>query len=247
MKTTVVIPTYNEKDNIGPMLDALMNLQIPELTVLVVDDSSPDGTGKIVSDYSKKNSKISLLTRKNKEGLGRAYIDGFKEAIRRGAEAVIQMDADFSHDPNDVPRFLHKLQNSDLVIGSRYMQGGKVSDWAANRRILSQTANYYARLVTGVPISDLTGGYKAWRAELLQKIGLDTVRADGYGFQIEMNSRASMITKKITEVPIVFIDRRIGKSKISKGIIWEALWLVWKIRLGKKKFITEKQTVSLGN
>jgi len=230
MKTSVVIPTYNEKENIGPLIEAIILLDIPELSILVVDDSSPDGTGKIVEDYAKKHNQVSLFTRTKKEGLGRAYIAGFQEAIKREAEAIIQMDADFSHDPNDIPRFISKIQNYDLVIGSRYMQGGKVSDWATNRRLLSQWANIYARMVTGVPISDLTGGFKIWRTELLKKINLDTVRADGYGFQIEMNSRAKFYNGRISEMPIVFIDRRVGKSKINKGIIWEALWLVWKIR-----------------
>jgi dolichol-phosphate mannosyltransferase len=230
MKTTVVVPTYNEKENIGPLIEAIILLNIPDLSILVVDDSSPDGTGKIVEEYAKKHPQVSLLTRAKKEGLGRAYIAGFQEAIKRGAEATIQMDADFSHDPNDIPRLINKIQNYDLVIGSRYMQGGQVSDWATNRRLLSQWANIYARIVTGVPISDLTGGFKIWHTELLKKINLDTVRADGYGFQIEMNSRAKFHNARISEMPIVFIDRRIGKSKISKGIIWEALWLVWKIR-----------------
>lgn len=230
MKTSVVIPTYNEKENIGSLIEAIILLNIPELSILVVDDSSPDGTGKIVEECAKKHSQVSLFTRAKKEGLGRAYIAGFQEAIKRGADAIIQMDADFSHDPNDIPRLVNKIQNYDLVIGSRYMQGGKVSDWATNRRLLSQWANIYARMVTGVPISDLTGGFKIWRTELLKKINLDTVRADGYGFQIEMNSRAKFHNGRISEMPIVFIDRRIGKSKLHKGIVWEALWLVWKIR-----------------
>lgn len=230
MKTCVVIPTYNERENIGPLIEAIVLLHIPELSILVVDDSSPDGTGKIVEEYAKKNNQVSLLTREKKEGLGRAYIAGFREAIKQGAETIIQMDADFSHDPNDIPRFVYKIQNYDLVIGSRYMQGGQVSDWATNRRLLSQLANIYARVVTGVPISDLTGGFTILRTELLKKIDLDTIKADGYGFQIEMKSRAKFHNGRISEMPIVFIDRRVGKSKISKGIIWEALWLVWKIR-----------------
>jgi len=237
MKITVVIPTYNEKENIGNLIEAIMRLNIPDLSILVVDDTSPDETGKAVQEYAQKYPQVSLFTRAKKEGLGRAYLAGFQEAINRGADAIVQMDADFSHDPNDILRFVNKIQQADLVIGSRYMQGGKVSDWATNRRLLSQWANIYARLVTGVPISDLTGGFKCWKAELLKKIDLASVRADGYGFQIEMNSRASALKAKITEMPIVFIDRRVGKSKISKGIVWEALWLVWKIRFGKKKIV----------
>ena len=148
MKTTVVIPTYNEKENIGNLIETIIGLQVPDLSILVVDDSSPDGTGKIVSDYSQKYPQVSLFTRAKKEGLGRAYLAGFQEAINRNAEAIIQMDADFSHDPHDILRFVNKIQKADLVIGSRYMQGGKVSDWATNRRLLSQWANIYARLVT---------------------------------------------------------------------------------------------------
>ncbi|MDO8512100.1 MAG: polyprenol monophosphomannose synthase [bacterium] len=233
MKTTVVIPTYNEKENIGNLIETIIGLQIPDLSILVVDDSSPDGTGQIVQSYSQKFPPVSLFNRAKKEGLGRAYLAGFQEAINRGADTIIQMDADFSHDPNDILRFVNKIKTTDLVIGSRYMQGGKVSDWKTNRRLLSQWANIYARLVTGVPISDLTGGFKCWRTELLKKMNLATVHADGYGFQIEMNSRASALKAKISEMPIVFIDRRVGKSKISKSIIWEALWLVWAIRFNR--------------
>lgn len=234
MKITTVIPTYNEKENIGNLIEAIIGLQINDLSILVVDDSSPDGTGEVVQNLAQKYPQVSLFTRPKKEGLGRAYLAGFQEAINRGSEAIIQMDADFSHDPHDIRRFVSKIENADLVIGSRYMQGGRVSDWATNRRLLSQGANVYARLVTGVPISDLTGGFKCWRTELLKKMDLKSVRADGYGFQIEMNFRAFALNAKIAEMPIVFIDRRVGKSKINKGIIWEALWLVWKIRFGKK-------------
>lgn len=235
MKTTVVIPTYNEKENIGNMIDSILGLNVADLSVMVVDDTSPDGTGEIVQKFAKGDSRVSLLSRSKKEGLGRAYVAGFKEAIKRGADSIIQMDADFSHDPNDILRFVKKIENADLVIGSRYMQGGQVSDWATNRRLLSQYANLYARLVTGVPLTDLTGGYKCWKTSLLKKMNLDTVRADGYGFQIEMNSRAHALGANIFEMPIVFIDRRVGKSKISKAIVWEALWLVWKIRFSKHK------------
>lgn len=235
MKTTVVIPTYNEKDNIVPMMEAILKNNIPDLSILIVDDSSPDGTGNLVKEFSKNHPNVSLLTRTKKEGLGRAYIAGFGSAIENGAEAIVQMDADFSHDPNDIPRFLDKLKDKDLVIGSRYMQGGQTSsDWALSRRLLSQWANIYARIITGVPVSDLTGGFKAWRTDLLKKLDLDSVRADGYGFQIEMNSRAFFNKARMIETPIVFIDRQHGQSKISRDIVWEALFLVWKIRFTKK-------------
>lgn len=230
MKTAVVIPTYNERDNIAAMLDSIIALNIPDLSVLVIDDSSPDGTGKIVYEYGKKVSNVELISRPKKEGLGRAYIAGFQEAIKRGACNIIQMDADFSHDPNDILRFQQKIRNADLVIGSRYLQGGQVTDWAFSRRLLSKWANIYARLVTGVPVTDLTGGFKCWKADLLKTLDLNSIRADGYGFQIEMNSRAFKARAKILEMPIVFIDRKKGKSKISRRIVWEALWLVWRLR-----------------
>jgi dolichol-phosphate mannosyltransferase len=230
MKTFVVLPTYNERENIVPMLDALTALDVPTLSVLVVDDSSPDGTADLVREYGKNTPRVSLFSRPQKEGLGRAYIAGFQEAIGRGAETIIQMDADFSHDPNDVPRLLWHLQRSDLVIGSRYLHGGNIANWSRSRRFLSRYANVYARVVTGVPVSDLTGGFKAWRRALLERVDIPTIAADGYGFQIEMNVRAWRSGARVTEIPIVFEDRRAGVSKMTPGIIREAAFLVWKLR-----------------
>lgn len=233
MKTTVIIPTYNERENIEPMLDAVLALNVPDLSILVVDDSSPDGTGQVVLEHGKKDSRVSLLTRTKKEGLGRAYIAGFQEAMRRGAEAVVEIDADFSHDPNDIPRLLHALERSDFVVGSRYLHGSGVKDWSAARRWLSRYANLYARFVTGVPITDLTAGFVAIRTSLLRKIDLPTIRADGYGFQIECKFRAHREGARIKEIPIVFQDRRVGQSKMSWDILWEALFIVWKLRAQK--------------
>lgn len=227
----VVIPTYNERENIQKMVPALFGLPIPNLTVLIVDDSSPDGTGNVVRRLQPTYPQLKLETRPKKSGLGRAYIYGFQYALGSGANAIVQMDADFSHDPNDVPRLLQALANHDLAIGSRYKDGISVVNWPLRRLILSAAANVYARIITGLPFKDATGGFKAWRAQALRSIDLPTVRADGYGFQIVMTYRAWKKRLRITEIPIIFTERRSGQSKMNKHIIFEALWLVWKLRL----------------
>lgn len=228
----VVIPTYNEKDNISALLGALMGLSIPNLSVLIVDDSSPDGTGDTVTGYQQNHPNIHLLTRPQKSGLGRAYIAGFQYALERGADAIVQMDADFSHNPQDISRLLAELADNDLVIGSRYSQGISVINWPLKRLLISIGGNVYTRLVTGLPIKDATGGFKAWRASTLWDIDLASVSADGYGFQIVMNYRAWKKGRRMKEIPIVFTERRDGHSKMSRAIIREALLLVWKLRLG---------------
>lgn len=229
----IVIPTYNERDNIEKMISALFTQPINNLNVLIVDDSSPDGTGKVVEELRQKYPQLHLATRAQKSGLGRAYIYGFQHALDHGATAVVQMDADFSHDPADVPKLFESLQkkSAGLAIGSRYVGGIRVINWPLHRLFLSTTANLYAKIITGLPFTDITGGFRAWRKEALEKIGLPTIHADGYGFQIVMTHRAWKRGVKITEVPIVFTERRAGQSKMSKAIIWEALWLVWKLRL----------------
>lgn len=227
----VVIPTYNEHENIESMVAALFSLNLPGLTVLIVDDSSPDGTGTLVRQLQTKYLRLMLETRPGKSGLGRAYIHGFQYALQHGADAVVQMDADFSHDPHDIPRLLAALENHDLVIGSRYKNGISVVNWPLRRLILSAAANIYAQIVTGLPFKDTTGGFKAWRAGALQAIELPTVNADGYGFQIVMTHRAWKKKLRITEIPIIFTERRSGQSKMNKHIIAEALWLVWKLRI----------------
>ncbi|MBI3255381.1 MAG: polyprenol monophosphomannose synthase [Candidatus Andersenbacteria bacterium] len=227
----VIIPTYNEKDNIGRMLEKLAALPVANLSVLIVDDSSPDGTGNIVKRFQESHHHVHLLTRPGKSGLGRAYIAGFQYALSHGAGAIVQMDADFSHDPNDIPRLLANLEKNDVVIGSRYSQGISVINWPLKRLLISIAGNFYASSITGLPLADATGGFKAWRAQTLQDINLSTVKADGYGFQVVMNYRAWKKGKTIREVPIIFTERRDGQSKMSKSIIWEALWLVWKLRL----------------
>lgn len=230
----IVIPTYNEKGNIEHMVRALFALSVENLSVLIVDDNSPDGTADIVRTLQQEFSRLQLLVRANKQGLGPAYIAGFTHALEHGADAIVQMDADFSHDPADVPRLLHGLKEADLVIGSRYSHGISVINWPLRRLLVSVFGNVYASLITGMPYKDVTGGFKAWRAETLRMIDLPTVHADGYGFQIVMNHRVWKSNKIIKEIPIIFTERREGQSKMSKAIVREALFLVWKLRLGIK-------------
>lgn len=227
----VVIPTYNEKANIEKMVRALFALDIENLTVLIIDDNSPDGTADIVRDLQKTFLRLQLSVRANKEGLGPAYIHGFTYALNHGADAIVQMDADFSHDPKDVPRLLHGLGDADLIIGSRYSHGISVINWPLRRLLVSVFGNVYTSIITGMPYKDATGGFKAWRAQTLRDIGLSSVHADGYGFQIVMNHRAWKRHKRIKEIPIIFTERRDGQSKMTKAIVREALVLVWKLRL----------------
>jgi dolichol-phosphate mannosyltransferase len=227
----VVIPTYNEKGNIDSMIYELFSQNIANLHILIVDDNSPDGTSQIVADLQKKYSNLQLIIREKKEGLGRAYIHGFSYALEHGADAIVQMDADFSHDPKDVPRLLHELQSTDLIIGSRYSHGISVINWPLRRLLISVFGNVYASTITGMPYKDVTGGFKAWRSQTLRDVDLTKIQADGYGFQVAMNYRTWKLGKIIKEVPIIFTERREGQSKMSKAIIREALFLVWKLRL----------------
>lgn len=231
MNSWVVVPTYNEKQNIEQLIRSLFSLPIKNLSVLIVDDNSPDGTASTVRNLQQEfGGKLYLSVREKKSGLGRAYVHGFQYALEHGADAVVQMDADFSHDPHDVPKLLAALETHDLVIGSRYSHGISVVNWPLKRLLISIAGNVYASFVTGIPIKDVTGGFKAWRAETLQVIDLQTVNADGYGFQIVMNHRTWKLGKKIIEIPIIFTERREGQSKMSNAIIREALIIVWKLR-----------------
>lgn len=227
----VVIPTYNERNNVSRLVTELFALKIPRLGVLIVDDNSPDGTGEAVRKLQQKFPNLHLLTRPKKSGLGRAYIHGFSYVLERGAGRIVQMDADFSHDPKDVPRLLAALADADAVIGSRYLGGISVVNWPLHRLLLSTTANRYARLVTGLPYQDVTGGFRAWTANALQRLDLNSIAADGYGFQIVTAYRAARHGLRIKEIPIVFTERREGASKMSRAIMWEAFWLVLKLRL----------------
>lgn len=230
----LVLPTFNEAENLEAIV-AAASLQLEAAApgtwrILVVDDNSPDGTGRMADKLAADDSRIEVLHRANKEGLGRAYVAGFRKAIAGGAERVIQMDADFSHDPADIPRLLAASETADLVIGSRYTAGGAVRDWGTTRRVLSRGGCVYASTVLGVQVNDLTGGFKCLRKTTLELIDLDTVKAQGYVFQIEMTYRAILQGLTVTEVPITFRDRRAGTSKMSSRIAVEAMTSVVKLR-----------------
>ena len=242
MKTIVVIPTYDEKDNVTPMSEAVLK---HDVEILFVDDNSPDGTGAVIDGLVAKNPRIHVLHREKKAGLGRAYVAGFAEALRLGAEQIIQMDCDFSHDPNDIPRLVKEivtpLSNSNsslqlspgLVIGSRYVPGGSTPGWPFKRRLISRCGGIFIRTVTGMPLRDPTGGFKCWKAETLKKIDFETVASAGYSFQLEMNHRTWKAGCAIKEIPISFTDRVAGYSKITPGIATESIKIALKLRFGK--------------
>lgn len=232
MKTLVISPTFNERKNIVTLVEKILN-QNPEFHLLIVDDNSPDGTAEKVKELQLKYKNLHLEERPGKAGLGTAYLYGFDWALNKNFEAIVQIDADLSHNPKDVPRLVSRLEDHDLVIGSRYIHGVSVVNWPIRRLILSYGANLYSRLVTGMPIKDGTGGFKAWRASLLKEIRLKEVRSQGYSFQIEMNFRAWGKGARIKEEPIIFVDRTIGESKMSRAIMIEAIWMVWRLRIWK--------------
>lgn len=229
-KAVVVVPTYNEALNVERLVKEIRRY-VPEISILFVDDNSPDGTADIIKRLQKDDERILLLERRKKEGLGRAYIAGFRLALEKGFEYIFEMDADFSHDPKELPNFLKEMQQHDLVIGSRYIKGVNVVNWPLKRLLLSYFANLYTRIVTGVPIADCTGGYKCFKKEVLQAIDFDRIKSNGYAFQIELNVKAWKKGFKIKEIPIIFVDRVYGESKLSKKIMWEAVFLVWKLRI----------------
>ncbi len=226
---TVVVPTYNERENIAALIPQI--LAIPYLNILVVDDASPDGTGDVVAALARDEPRISLLRRSGKLGLGTAYLAGFRQALTDGADFIFEMDADFSHDPRYLPELLRAAQERfDLVLGSRYVAGGGTTDWGAIRQFISRGGNVYARAILGMPVLDATGGFRCYRRSVLETIDLDAVRSNGYAFQIELAYRASCAGFRIGEIPIVFPDRRIGQSKMSRAIVVEALITVWRLR-----------------
>jgi dolichol-phosphate mannosyltransferase len=229
-RTLIVIPTYNEAENIGRLIPRVLE-QDPSIDVLVVDDSSPDGTGTLVKGLQQGQPRIHLIERSGKLGLGTAYVAGFRFALARGYDFVFEMDSDFSHNPKEIPRFLERIRSADLVIGSRYSQGVRVLNWPMQRLLLSYSANVYTRLITGLPLSDATGGFKCFRREVLAAIDLDRIKSNGYAFQIEMSYKAWKKGFRLAETPIVFLDRRSGISKMSKAIIYEAFFMLWKLRL----------------
>jgi dolichol-phosphate mannosyltransferase len=226
----VVIPTYNERDNLRPLTGRILS-QHPSLRILIVDDNSPDGTGRLADELAQEDSRIQVLHRPAKLGLGSAYREGFRRALELGASYLIEMDADFSHDPAVLPQFLEKIAECDLVIGSRYINGISVVNWPLRRLMLSYGANVYTRLITGLQIMDCTSGFKCFRRSLLERIDLDRITSDGYSFQIEMHFCCSELGARICELPIIFIDRRAGQSKMSKRIVREAVLMVWKLKL----------------
>ena len=232
MKTLIISPTYNEIKNIGSLVEQVFELD-PNYHLLIVDDNSPDGTAVKVKELQSNYPNLHLEERPGKAGLGTAYLFGFKWALKNHYDNVVQMDADLSHDPKDIPRLVLALKDHGLIIGSRYVNGVSVVNWPIRRLILSYGANMYSRFITGMPINDGTGGFKAWRGTLLDSIELKKVRSQGYSFQIEMNFRAWRLGAKIKEEPIIFVDRTIGESKMSKSIMYEAIWMVWRLRIWK--------------
>ncbi len=229
MEKLVIVPTYNERENIETLLERL--LALPHgLDVLVVDDGSPDGTADLVKAKMAQQPRVHLLQRPGKMGLGSAYRDGFRYALQHGAEYIFEMDADFSHDPDAIGEFLTAAKDADVVLGSRYLHGVTVVNWPLSRLILSYSANVYTRVITGLPVADATGGFKCFRPRALEGIPLDRVKTEGYGFQIEMSFRCWRKGFRIQEIPIMFVDRRAGVSKMNRRIIVEAALLVWKLR-----------------
>ena len=228
----VCLPTYDEAENVGPMVEAIL-AATPDVEVLVVDDDSPDGTGRIADAIAAREPRVHVLHRARKEGLGKAYLAGFAWALARDYALVLEMDADFSHDPKYLPAMLERAREADLVLGSRNVPGGGTVNWGLGRKILSRGGSLYARLILGLPVRDLTGGFKCFRREVLEAIDLGSVECSGYAFQIELTYRAFKKGFRVAEIPIVFVDRRVGQSKMSRRIVLEGIRKVWSIRFSR--------------
>ena len=233
MKTLIIIPTYNELENLRPLLKELFSYA-PATDVLIVDDNSPDGTGKLADELHEQNPQVQVLHRAGKLGLGTAYIAGFKYAVAHNYDAAFEMDADFSHDPRYLPDFLKAIEDADLVIGSRYIPGGNTPNWSFMRRMISGCGNIFARFMLGIPVHDCTAGFRCYRREVLESIDLDSIQSQGYAFQVELAYRVMRQGFKIVETPIIFMDRRVGKSKMSRAIVLEAFTYVLRTKFGKK-------------
>jgi dolichol-phosphate mannosyltransferase len=235
-RATVCLPTYDERENLEPMVRALGEVLGPDDRVLVIDDNSPDGTGEIADRLAAELEWVDVLHRPRKEGLGRAYLDGFRRALAEGAELVLEMDCDFSHDPAVVPRLIEAAADADLVLGSRYVSGGGTENWGVLRRAISRWGSLYAQVLLGLPVRDLTGGFKCYRREVLEAIDLDAIRSRGYAFQIETTYRAVRAGFRVVEIPIRFVDREVGGSKMSRSIVLEAIWKVPALRLASRRW-----------
>ncbi len=231
MKAMIIIPTYNEADNLEKIIGQILEVK-PDFYITVVDDNSPDGTGRIADQLSQANPRIQVIHRAQKSGLGTAYLEGFRFALAQGMDYIFEMDADFSHHPQYLLDMLDRIQDCDLVLGSRYLHGVRVNNWAFRRLLLSKMANLYVQFIAPLPIEDSTGGFKCFRRRVLEAINLDRIHSDGYCFQIEMTYRAFKKGFRIEEIPIIFYERQGGYSKMSRHIIFEAFWLVLKLRLG---------------
>jgi len=229
-RALVCLPTYDERDNVGPIAEAIL-AAVPELDILIVDDNSPDGTGRLADAIAAREPRVHVLHRAGKEGLGKAYLAGFAWALERGYGLVLEMDADFSHNPRYLPGMLAEAARADLVLGSRNVKGGGTVNWGLGRKLLSRGGSLYARTILGIPVRDLTGGFKCFRREVLEAIDLPTVQCSGYAFQIELTYRAIRKGFRVVEIPIVFEDRRVGHSKMSRRIVLEAVSKVWSIRM----------------
>ena len=230
MRSLIIIPTYNEIDNIKPLTEAIFSVVPKEVEVLIVDDGSPDGTGQLADNLAQANSRIHVLHRPKKMGLGTAYVNGFKWGLERPFDALIEMDADFSHDPKYLVKMLELLGNHDVAMGSRWVKGGGTQNWGIGRKVISKGGSFYSRMILSAPIRDFTGGFNGWRRKVLEAVELGTLRSDGYSFQIELKYRAFVRGFKMVEFPIIFEDRKVGKSKMSRKIVIEALGRVWGFR-----------------
>jgi len=235
-RACIVLPTYNEHDNLPEIVPRIL-AAAPMVDVLVVDDSSPDGTGEIADDIARREARVEVMHRPHKDGLGPAYLAGFARGLGEGYGRILQMDADGSHDPGALPSLLAASRDADLVLGSRYVRGGGTVHWGLGRRLLSRGGSLYARLILGLDVKDLTGGFKCFRREALEALDLGTVTSTGYAFQIELTYRAIRRGFRVVEVPITFVDRRVGKSKMSRAIVFEALWKVWAIRASRSRLV----------
>ncbi len=233
----ICLPTYNELENLERMVTALLgefDTHGIDGTILVIDDNSPDGTGQLADDLAARDQRVQVLHRTAKEGLGKAYVAGFQRALEAGADLVLEMDCDFSHDPTDVHRLIEASADGDLVLGSRNIEGGGVRNWPLSRRAISKGGSLYARTILGVPVRDLTGGFKCFHRRVLERLDLDDVEAHGYMFQIELTFRTLLAGFRVVEIPIIFIDREFGESKMNGSIVLEAIWRVWRLRFNRR-------------